>query len=438
MNFKHIILNFKRAILCALAIATQEITSEYTCYASEVVPDNNVASMAVVFRVNSSDIDSCFKDNAQSLADIRDFLHRAQTDSTILITDLSIVGYASPDGPRELNDRLARGRMNALKKYVYDFGAGVLSRSTLIEKSEIESMAALRSALGHRAVSKGNIFSDLIKSSDASLQVDQLKSADGGRLWEQIKPLLFKLRYARVQFDFTRKQFQATDTAVSENVVQSETDGMDVVPECEIPPADMVAPASTYIAPKPWYASLKTNILYDAMLISTIGMEVYVGGMWSVNANWSYAWWKTDRRHRYWRYYGGDFSVRRWFGAKAAAKPLTGHHLGLYGQALIYDFEFGGKGQMAGKPGASLWESCNWGVGVDYGFSLPIARRLNIDFTIGVGYVGGKYYDYKPIDGHYVWQATKKRRWFGPTKAEISLVWLIGRGNSNKQKGGAR
>jgi hypothetical protein len=69
---------------------------------------------------------------------------------------------------------------------------------------------------------------------------------------------------------------------------------------------------------------------------------------------------------------------------------------------------------------------------------LPIARRLNIDFTIGVGYVGGKYYDYKPIDGHYVWQATKKRRWFGPTKAEISLVWLIGRGNSNKQKGGAR
>ncbi|MCD8273384.1 MAG: DUF3575 domain-containing protein, partial [Alistipes sp.] len=28
--------------------------------------------------------------------------------------------------------------------------------------------------------------------------------------------------------------------------------------------------------------------------------------------------------------------------------------------------------------------------------------------------------------------------WFGPTKAEISLVWLLGRGNYNEKKGGAR
>ena len=41
-----------------------------------------------------------------------------------------------------------------------------------------------------------------------------------------------------------------------------------------------------------------------------------------------------------------------------------------------------------------------------------------------------------PLDGHYVWQTTKKRRWFGPTKAGISLVWLIGRGNYNEKKGG--
>ena len=35
---------------------------------------------------------------------------------------------------------------------------------------------------------------------------------------------------------------------------------------------------------------------------------------------------------------------------------------------------------------------------------LPaVARRLNIDFTIGVGYWGGKYYTYSPLDGHDVW-----------------------------------
>lgn len=78
----------------------------------------------------------------------------------------------------------------------------------------------------------------------------------------------------------------------------------------------------------------------------------------------------------------------------------------------------------------------NYGGGLEYGFSLPVARRINIDFTLGVGYLGGQYYEYTPIDGHYVWQATKQRHWFGPTKAEVSLVWLIGRGNSNRQKGG--
>ena len=59
---------------------------------------------------------------------------------------------------------------------------------------------------------------------------------------------------------------------------------------------------------------------------------------------------------------------------------------------------------------------------------------LNIDFSIGLGYMGGEYKEYLPQDGHYVWQSTKRRHWIGPTKAEISLVWLIGRGNTNKTK----
>ena len=93
---------------------------------------------------------------------------------------------------------------------------------------------------------------------------------------------------------------------------------------------------------------------------------------------------------------------------------------------------------MGGEPGGSLWDSANYAVGVEYGYSLPIAKRLNIDFTIGVGYWGGKYYEYEPLDGHNVWQVTRQRHWFGPTKAEISLVWLLGNGNSNKSKGGIR
>lgn len=62
---------------------------------------------------------------------------------------------------------------------------------------------------------------------------------------------------------------------------------------------------------------------------------------------------------------------------------------------------------MGGRPGKTLWNSPNYAMGVEYGYSLPIARRLNIDFTIGVGYWGGKYYTYSPLDGHDVWESTK-------------------------------
>ena len=88
------------------------------------------------------------------------------------------------------------------------------------------------------------------------------------------------------------------------------------------------------------------------------------------------------------------------------------------------DVEFGGRGYQMPHFG--------FGGGVEYGYSAPIARRLNLDFSLGIGYQGGTYHEYVPIDNHYVWQSTRKRNWFGPTKLEVSLVWLIGRGNYHK------
>ena len=63
-----------------------------------------------------------------------------------------------------------------------------------------------------------------------------------------------------------------------------------------------------------------------------------------------------------------------------------------------------------------------------------LRRKFKPEYVIGVlipllRYVAVSYtHLYIPLDGHYVWQTTKNRRWFGPTKAGISLVWLIGRG----------
>lgn len=189
---------------------------------------------------------------------------------------------------------------------------------------------------------------------------------------------------------------------------------------------------------KPFYMGIKTNMLYDLGAIPNIGAEFYLGANFSIVGNWQYSWWKSDKKAWYWRTYGGDVALRYWMGKASRNKPLTGHHLGLYGQMITYDFEVGGRGYIAdsgfGKDkseDASLgW---NWAAGLEYGYSLPIARRLNIDFTLGVGYHWGNFKEYLPIDGHYVWQATKRRQYIGPTKLEVSLVWLIGCDNYNKK-----
>ena len=181
---------------------------------------------------------------------------------------------------------------------------------------------------------------------------------------------------------------------------------------------------------KPLYMAIKTNMLYDVAAIPNIGVEFYLGKNFSIAGNWQYSWWKSDKKSWYWRTYGGDLSLRYWFGKRAKAKPLTGHHLGLYGQMITYDFEVGNRGILADK-----W---SYTAGLEYGYSLPIARRFNIDFTIGAGYHWGLFDEYLPIDGHYVWQATKHNKYFGPTKLEVSLVWLIGCDNYNRNKGGKR
>ena len=186
---------------------------------------------------------------------------------------------------------------------------------------------------------------------------------------------------------------------------------------------------------KPRYWALKTNLLYDAALVPNGALELYLGKQWSGVFNWVYAWWSKHPTNFYWRIYGGDIELRRWFGKKAEEKPLTGHHAGIYIQAATYDFEFGGRGEMGGVPGGSIWNRTNYGLGISYGYSLPITRRLNIDFGIGVGYFGGIYYKYIPQDGKYKWQSTNRRKYFGPTKLEVSLVWLLGHGNVNLGKG---
>ena len=186
----------------------------------------------------------------------------------------------------------------------------------------------------------------------------------------------------------------------------------------------------------PFRMALKTNMLFDAALVPNLGAEFYLGGNLSLCGEWMYAWWDNNHRHRFWRTYGGDLGLRWWFGRKAHANPLSGHHLGIYGGILTFDVEIGDKGYLGGKPGGTLWDRWLTVTGIEYGYSLPVGKRINIDFSIGFGYMGGNYIKYYPFDNDYYFDKEYRMRHFGPTKAEISLVWILGRINRSVEKGG--
>lgn len=393
-------------------------------------------TLTLEFPQGKSAIYPLFKGNDSVLQKIRLItkeLHKP--DSLARLRSISIIGGASPEGSVAINRMLSRKRAAKIFNYLSKglhlpdsiTSFTFLGRDWTGLKELVENDPAVPYREETLTLINEIIANHPNKGENDNLQ--RLQHLHGGIPYSYLYAKLFPpLRASTLLFEYypTIKQINIADLPPLMNIMP--TIGLTTWVSDEI--------ISCGSCCKPFYMDLSTNLLFDALLLPNISAEFYLGKNWSVVADWMYGWWDKDRKHYYWRAYGGDLGVRYWFGSKATEKPLTGHHIGVYGGVLTYDFEFGGKGYMGGRPSHSLWNRCNYLAGVEYGYSLPVARRLNIDFTVGLGYMGGIVLEYNPQGNHYVWEKTKKLNWFGPTKAEISLVWLIGCGNYNHKKNG--
>lgn len=412
------------------------------CGQEQVLVDT--LNVQVYFRQGYSILEFDYRDNAKRLAAFVDSVRTLQGSASCRVKTFRIVGTASPEGVSVLNKRLSENRAKNLVAWIEEYIS--LEGATL----DIQALGIDWERLERQVVASDMPYRDevleILRNTPVWVIRDgkvvdsrnrQLGMLRGGRAWRYMEEYFFpELRSAGVrlvcEIECPVPAPQPEPLPMPRPAPNLET----IVELVSVPVEIPVQPELS--ARKPFYMLLKTNLLYDVALVPNIGAEFYVGRGWSIGGNWMYAWWKSDKRHNYWRMYGGELDIRKYFGRRASEKPLTGHHLGLYGQIFTYDFETGGRGYMGGKPGGTLWDRMNYAVGLEYGYSLPVGRRLNLDFTVGVGYWGGEYQKYLPEDGHYVWTETRQRHWFGPTKAEISLVWLLGRGNYNAKKGGKR
>ena len=165
--------------------------------------------------------------------------------------------------------------------------------------------------------------------------------------------------------------------------------------------------------------SLSTNLLYDVVMAPSLGAEVNLGKNLSLAAHGTWNWFDGSLLYKHVRIVTGDAEVRYWLTKDPAQIMRRGHHVGVYGAVYRYDFYFDNKGDQA---------DLNWGGGLSYGYALGLSSHFSLDFSLAVGYVGGKYRTYEHIDDEYqhdVWTADKVRRYVGPTKAEVSLIWHL-------------
>ena len=196
-------------------------------------------------------------------------------------------------------------------------------------------------------------------------------------------------------------------------------------------PADTVVEEEAVPEPEPVAErvriplAVKTNLLYDALLLPTVEAEYLFNEKWSLNVEGSVAWWRIDGGvDKYYDLWIVSPEVRYWFKTR---ERWHGHHAGYFLGAGAYDLENGKQG----------YKGEYFMTGLAYGFMFPVrgCRSLHLEANVGVGYMYTEYEEYLPIDGHYVYQETGRTNYFGPLKAKFSLVWVL---DLWKKKGGKR
>lgn len=427
-----------------LIIFLLSVTLAATAFAQQAPAD----SAKVYFRLGHRQYDPAFNSNGSSMQHFLDEVRRQNAAENI--ESITVRSYASPDGTNAANQRLAKNRCTAITDY--------LIAETGVDPSLIQSHA------------EGIAWEELRRMVDSDNRVpwreEVLQVLDNTPLWivdangkivGGRKKSLMDLRggvpynwlYANI-FPQLRNAVavslhvknpepalpepqptpqpkpepiqEAEPVTVEETATAEQSDEYGTQPE----ESDTSEPVTDTTPHDPWHRmAIKTNLIYDALLMPSLEVEYRFNNRWTVNAEAGVAWWKNDPEHKYYQIMNLSGEGRYWF-KNYNNRPWHGHYVGLFGGGGKYDLENGGRGYM-GEMGYT---------GVSYGFMFPVSRCISFEAGIGVGYLYTRYKEYIPLDGHYPYQQTSRTNYFGPLKLKFALVWRFW--DINKPKKGAK
>lgn len=163
------------------------------------------------FPVNEIVIYPTYRKNPTELMAIRKTIDRVIIDSTTIITSITIHGYASPEGSYQNNARLAKGRSEALRKYLRELY--YLSDTIFTVESTPEDWEGLRRYVTGSDVADKEIILDIIESSLAPDSKDKkLKQLNGGKPYAfLLKEVYPALRHSDYTVHYTVRSFDVEE-----------------------------------------------------------------------------------------------------------------------------------------------------------------------------------------------------------------------------------
>lgn len=171
-------------------------------------------------------------------------------------------------------------------------------------------------------------------------------------------------------------------------------------------------------------AALKTNVIYDATATINLGVEFALAPKmtmdisgdlhpWVLPNGWRLTHYLVQPELRFWlkeRFQGHFFAVNVLGATYNAGNIRNNFHI---------------MGRDMSALGRYRVEGIAYGAGLAYGYAVRVAKRLNVEMEIGLGYIGAEFDAYRLGEKESLYAQNSTAQYFGPTKGALNIVYIF-------------
>lgn len=331
------------------------------------------------------------------------------------VRTIVIEGAASPVGNEEYNNRLALRRAEALREIIAKMEGGDKLRIHVISAGEDWRTFKSYIEKNYHEPNRDLVLAILRSDATNDEKERQLQQLDTGKTWRVlVRDFMATARNAAMIHIVEIADLAPKSPSLELRPIVEPIGNLRIEQE-ERPHEPTPLPEQVPVLRKPVVA-VRTNLLVPAL---NVGVEVPIGTHWSVGADYYFPWiWPKRDNKNCFELLAWGVEGRYWFGRnRTVLDRLQGHSVGVYGYMGYYDFERNYHGHQG--------EFMN--VGVDYTYAMAVGKRkqIHLEFSLGFGYIYSQARKYTVIEAQGPLisdKITKKVGFFGPTKANVSLV----------------